>query len=171
MTLDAKMFLEKVWENTSFPSMTFEDHSNKNRYTPGKINGWNLKITHLERNIIFQTIILRFQPLVFQGVPTEAARPTTGLGWLTGLPCEGLEHLGHGSATGAFKAPWGPCTNATHYPSIQRKKPSGHSKIIQNWCMFFFGKVFCPNFTLPQRFGLSSQKRIRSAPVYGIILQ
>ena len=30
---------------------------------------------------------------------------------------------------------------------------------------FCFGKVFCPNFTLPQRFGLSSQKRIRSAPV------
>ena len=28
--------------------------------TPRKINGWNLKITQLKRNIIFQSIILRF---------------------------------------------------------------------------------------------------------------
>ena len=43
----------------------------KNLRTPRKINGWNLKINHLERKIIFQTIIFRFQPLIFQGVPVH----------------------------------------------------------------------------------------------------
>ena len=34
---------------------------------PGKLT-WNLKITHLERNIIFQTSIFGFHVLAFEGV-------------------------------------------------------------------------------------------------------
>lgn len=33
-----------------------------------KINGWNLKITKLRRNIIFQTAIFGFNMLIFKGV-------------------------------------------------------------------------------------------------------
>ena len=32
---------------------------------PRKMNGWNLKITHLQWKIIFQTSIIVFQPLIF----------------------------------------------------------------------------------------------------------
>ena len=38
------------------------------RITPWKINGWNLQITHLERKMIFQSIIFRCKMLIFGGV-------------------------------------------------------------------------------------------------------
>ena len=37
-------------------------------YTPQKPNGWNLKITHLKRKIIFQTTILFGSHVRFLGV-------------------------------------------------------------------------------------------------------
>ena len=41
--------------------------------TPGKINGWNLRIhPNLKRKIIFQTIIFRFELLIFGGVFEES---------------------------------------------------------------------------------------------------
>ena len=40
---------------------------------------WNLQITHLERKMIFQTSMIMFQPLIFQGVPFEAPSTTVGL--------------------------------------------------------------------------------------------
>ena len=46
---------------------------------PGRLT-WNLKITHLERNMIFQTSMIMFQPLIFQGVrvkPMKHHHPTT----------------------------------------------------------------------------------------------
>jgi len=43
-----------------FPNFQFTLH-------PGRLT-WNLTITQLKKKIIFQTIIFRFQPLIFQGV-------------------------------------------------------------------------------------------------------
>ena len=39
---------------------------------PGRIT-WNLQITHLERKMIFQTPMIMFRPLIFQGV---SGKPT-----------------------------------------------------------------------------------------------
>ena len=38
------------------------------KITPWKINGWNLQITHLERNMIFQTYMIILFMLIFRGV-------------------------------------------------------------------------------------------------------
>ena len=38
------------------------------KITPWKINGWNLQITHLERNMIFQISMILVFMLIFRGV-------------------------------------------------------------------------------------------------------
>ena len=145
MALDAKMFWKKSEKTYLSQVLHLKISAKENRYTPGKINMEPKNHPFRKENHLNQTIILRFQPLIFQGVPTEAARPTNGLD----------DWLGHFHVK-AMGAPWnirpwgvqlGPSKrHPDHAPKpplpIQRKKPSGHTKIMQNWSLFFFAKFF-----------------------------
>ena len=153
MTLDAKMFWKKSEKTHLSQVWHLKIIATKYRYTPRKINMEPKHHPFRKENHLNQTIILRFQPLIFQGVPTEAARPTIGLDdWTTSM-------WAMGSATGAFKAPWGPCANATiTQPSKERnhgvtpKLPSIFiyrcfflAKFFYHpWNSFFFAKFFAP---------------------------
>ena len=152
MTLDAKMFWKKSEKTHLSQVWHLKIIATKYRYTPRKINMEPKHHPFRKENHLNQTIILRFQPLIFQGVPTEAARPTIGLDdWTTSM-------WAMGSATGAFKAPWGPCTNATITQPSKERNIGSHQNyhpylyidvffwqsFLPSMDVFFFAKFFAP---------------------------
>ena len=62
------MFTPKIGEDEPILIDIFQKRGWNHQLLHWKINGWNLQITHLERKMIFQTLMIMCKMLIFQGV-------------------------------------------------------------------------------------------------------